>query len=407
MIVRLRTPKFRLIHQCHLSRIPVPCGYCASCVHLKQVSYVQRVQMEALNHDLFYGTLTYNPQSIPVKEYDSIKFAYPDISDWQKMIKMIRKDYPDLSFKYMLVSEYGSKKHRPHYHFLLSLPKTSNKLAEKIGKAYDLFTIFLRYWRRNYGSTRVPIWKPLLTYKRTSKHYNFDLHYLDPTTSVDGLDGVSFYVTKYLLKHDPWVLKFKAKLFHTLEESEYKDAWSHFRPRVLLSKGFGSPDDESVKAYIKRCINLSLSSPNIPLPMFFSRQNGSTYPLAQYYKRRFLTVDDAYVFAQRRPEFDVNNFEQMVDIDKFDKEQIKFNLVKSFLHGNIQDFDLEDMIELNDEIFDYYETKRPSDGSEFDGSYFETDFSDLPPDNVYEAYLADSSLHRPNTFTWQYSLFDD
>lgn len=363
--------------------------------------------MEALNNDLFYGTLTYNTESIPIKEFDTIKFAYPDISDWQKMIKMIRKDYPKLSFKYMLVSEYGSKRHRPHFHFLLSFPKTSNKLAEKMGKAYDLFNIFLRYWRRNYGSTRVPIWKPLLTYRRTRKHYNYDLHYLDPTSSVDGLDGVSFYVTKYLLKHDPWVLKFKAKLYHTLEDSEYTEAWSLFRPRILLSKGFGSPSDPKVKAYIESCIKLSLSSPDISLPMFFSRQNGSTYPLAQYYKRRFLSVDDAYIFAQRRPEFDPNNFEQMVDMDKFDKEQLKFNLVKSFLHGNIQDFDLEDMIDLNDEILDYYETKRPSDGSEFEGCDFETDFNDLPPDNVHETYLADSSVHRPNTFTWQYSLFDD
>ncbi len=104
---------FRYIHDTKNTKMPVPCGRCASCIHLKQIYLVQRVQMEALNNDLFYGTLTYNNDMLPKAEYGDIKFAYPDFSDWQNMIKMIRKDYPDLNFKYMLVSEYGGRKHRP------------------------------------------------------------------------------------------------------------------------------------------------------------------------------------------------------------------------------------------------------------------------------------------------------
>ena len=106
-------PLWASCHNWQDSRIEVPCGHCAACIHLRQIYLVQRVQMESLNNDLFYGTLTYNQSSLPLAIYDDIRFAYPDFSDWQKMIKMIRKYHPDLKFKYMLVSEYGGKKHRP------------------------------------------------------------------------------------------------------------------------------------------------------------------------------------------------------------------------------------------------------------------------------------------------------
>lgn len=109
----INDPNYHILHDTVNSFIPVPCGRCASCVHLRQVYLIQRVQMESISNDLFYGTLTYNQESLPIAKYGDIEFAYPDFTDWQKMIKMIRKDLPHLKFKYMLVSEYGGKKHRP------------------------------------------------------------------------------------------------------------------------------------------------------------------------------------------------------------------------------------------------------------------------------------------------------
>ena len=106
-------PTYKATHNTTDSKLAVPCGRCASCIHLKQVYLIQRVQMESINHDLFFGTLTYNQESLPVAQFGDIRFAYPSFEDWQKAIKMIRKNYPNLKFKYMLVSEYGGKKHRP------------------------------------------------------------------------------------------------------------------------------------------------------------------------------------------------------------------------------------------------------------------------------------------------------
>ena len=375
----VKDPVFRYIHDTKNSKMPVPCGRCASCIHLKQIYLVQRVQMEALNNDLFYGTLTYNNDSLPIAEYGNIKFAYPDYSDWQKMLKMIRKDYPDLVFKYMLVSEYGGKKHRPHFHFILSLPRISDLLASKVGKAYELFNIFLLYWRRNYGSSRVPIWKPLCTYINRNGKYNYDLHYLDPNSSKDGLDGVSFYVTKYLLKYDDYVEKFKSLLFFNLNDSDFHEAWLKFKPRCLISKGFGLIQgtydhknmviDESIAEHIRYGISFSDNDNSALFPYYVSKQNGSTYPLAPYYSRRFLTPEDMIIYVSRRPEIRELTSD---DLHHFNVMQNKFDLTKSFLRSQNLSFynDMDDTNKFFDSIPDYKH-------SSFSDSDFSSDWEDF------------------------------
>lgn len=340
---QIRSPTYHTMYNTTDTHIAVPCGRCATCIHLRQMYLVQRVQMEALNHDLFFGTLTYNQECLPRSKFGDIEFAHVDISDWQKMIKMIRKDYPQYKFKYLLVTEYGGRKHRPHIHFILSLPKFGNSLAEKCGCAYDLFNIFLKYWRRNSGSTRSPIWSPLCTYVHRGNSYNYDLHYLDPNSSKDGIDGVSFYVTKYVLKYDDWIDKFKSKLYFTLSEQDYKDAWSLFRPRCLISKGFGSPDDPDVQDHIYKGIEFALRQPDAFFPFYLSRQDGSTFPLAPYYSKRFMTIEAQLVFVSRRPDELIS----ADDIDDFDKDQAHLSDVRSFLRSSNLAFEESDIDDVN------------------------------------------------------------
>lgn len=386
----IRDPTFHKIHNTKDAKIPVPCGRCSTCVHLRQIYLIQRVQMEAFNNDLFYGTLTYNQESLPIAQYGNIKFAYPDFSDWQRMIKMVRKDYPDLKFKYILVSEYGGKKHRPHFHFILSLPADEKaSLAEKYSRANYLFDIFLKYWRRNYGSTRKPVWKPLCTYVRRviygKEYYNFDLHWLDPYSSKDGLDGVSFYVTKYILKFDEWVDKFKSYLFFNLKETDFKDAWSKLRTRILFSKFFGSPYDSDVFQHICKGIDLARSDNSALFPYYVSRQNGSTYPLSPYYSKRFCTVDDLVLFCSRRERHEDNLTQD--DIHQFDVQQEKLSLNRAFLAGQSLLIDYDDMIDINTQILQngnfakttLMDSFSPDDweSSEFDSDYFDVDSDGL------------------------------
>lgn len=97
-------------------RIYVPCGHCAECIQSRQLQFVQRIQMEEIVNHLFFCTLTYNNDMMPVVStstgYD-IRFA--DVSDVQKMFKRLRKRNAfGRPFRYFGVSELGTKKGRPH-----------------------------------------------------------------------------------------------------------------------------------------------------------------------------------------------------------------------------------------------------------------------------------------------------
>ena len=385
--VYIRDPVIASCRDTVSRKLAVPCGRCSVCIRLRQQYLVQRVQMESLDNDLFYGTLTYNQEALPIAIFDDITFAYPDYSDWQNMIKRIRRDEPELKFKYLLVSEYGTKKHRPHYHFILSFPRVGKpSLAELHSKADYLFKLFLSQWKRNTAplvwsskrskwitDSRNPEWLPLLTYYRKKTlqgwKYNYDLHYLDPNSSPDGLDGVSFYVTKYILKYDKWIDKFKSKLFFTLPEEDFKLAWSMLRPRILMSKGFGSADSPKVQEHILRGINLALSDPKAFYPYYTSRVNGSTFPLSPYYQKLFITPAMQSIFVSRRPVDD----EEEDPLKKF----LQFEDILRFLNSRIMDFDYDDIDNINIDNIDESFLNKKVPGLKIDDFYGESqsDFS--------------------------------
>lgn len=357
--------------------IPVPCGRCSVCLALKQQYLVQRVQMESLSHDLFFGTLTYNNESLPTIQVGDFKLNYVDLSDWQKMIKMIRKHENLPKFSYFLVTEYGGRRHRPHIHFILSFPKVeSQNLAEKVSFELRLFDIFKTYWRRNYGSTRKPEWKPLFTYVRTRKSYNFDLHYLNPSLTENGLEDVAFYTSKYCLKYDKWFDSLKSKLFFNLPEAEFEKVIELIRPRRLMSKGFGSPRDPKVIEHINKGIDLALGSPGAIYPYFISPVNGLIFPLSPYYSKLFLHIDDLRVFQERKPI--LTDYDSMVDTtpeltpEQKLLKQYKFDIVSNFLDERHTYFD--DDFNLNN---DYGETIKVSgNGSAIADNWQNSDFGD-------------------------------
>lgn len=96
--------------------INVPCGVCAECVAARQMQYVQRLQMEELVNHVFFCTLTYNNEMLPVVETSTgYRIRYADVSDVQKMFKRLRKRNAfGRPFRYFAVSELGTLKGRPH-----------------------------------------------------------------------------------------------------------------------------------------------------------------------------------------------------------------------------------------------------------------------------------------------------
>lgn len=95
--------------------INVPCGHCSECVSVRQMGYVQRLQLESVKNHMFFCTLTYNNESMPYLSVNGRNIRYADVSDVQKMIKRLRKSNVfGRPFRYFGVSELGSLKGRPH-----------------------------------------------------------------------------------------------------------------------------------------------------------------------------------------------------------------------------------------------------------------------------------------------------
>lgn len=278
------------IHDCTSVKIPVPCGNCSSCIALRQNYYIQRTQMEALNNHLFMCTLTYKPSSIPREVVNDRILYYPDWSDLQKMFKRLRN--AGHVFKYLAVSEYGGANHRPHFHLIISVPKGSKDTYHDIMNLEVKWSkLFLKEWRRNYGSDRKPKYKPLCRYVCTYSGRTFDFHYINPASTLEGEADVAFYVTKYLLKADKWVDRLKSALKLNLKEDDFLEIWKKLKPRACISKGWGDPDNPAVINHIRKGIDISKES-NAEFPWYISPTVGNTFPLSPFYQRRFLTMED-------------------------------------------------------------------------------------------------------------------
>lgn len=332
--------------------IEIPCGHCPQCMALKQSYKVQRCQMENLGNDLYFCTLTYNPEMIRrITTSTGETLLYADISDVQNMMKRLRKNNAfGVPFRYMCVSEYGSKRHRPHFHIIFSIPALSpaETLAEKESRAQEYHDIVLSEWKRNIATTiaekdtqrykkgdiipntRCPEYVPLCTYVNNHKGRNFDFHYVNPSATEKGSADVAFYVSKYTQKCDEWYEKLEYKMYKTLPYDEFKEVKHLIAPRCLTSKHWGCPTElsdprhyELVKEHIRAGINMTLQ-PNSEFgySVFINPVTGQTFPLAPYFRRMFETLEDVMTrYYMRDPQKVLTTYDNMLETDHESYEQ--------------------------------------------------------------------------------------
>lgn len=324
--------KFSFLKDTSSLFIPVSCGCCSECVHTRQMSIVQRCQLETLTGYPFYCTLTYNNQSLPqLVCSDGKHIRYADLSDVKNMIKRLRNDNVfGRPFRYFAVSELGSKRARPHFHILFYLKKLEgDSIYTPINLESLLFKTVLQYWQRNYGSRRSPVYKPLCTYVRKyicgKLHTNYDLHYVTPSTLDGSTLDVPYYVTKYMLKPSDKASRLQSALRLNLPEDEYQDIWSKVKPRWFSSLNFGFgiygmqvknkslserlselENTQSFK-YVRSSIDRSIQSSEFP--KFFDFEKGQSVPLSRYWKSfgNLYTVDDAIHFHRVNPLLRIDN----------------------------------------------------------------------------------------------------
>lgn len=275
------------------SRINVPCCVCSECVQSRQQQIVQRCRTMSLDHYAFFITLTYNPKSLPYYALSNgYSIPYADIKDLQNAFKRIRKAGAiSRPFSYLAVTERGSSKGRPHFHVLLFVQKQSSdtSFTPRILES-QLWHLFFKEWRRNYGSTRNPDYRPLFDYHRkivAGKEYkNYDLHYVDPSRTDGGHADVAFYVTKYMLKPSRKEDRLRQALALNLPDDDYEVAWQTIRSKMLISKHFGYSTTLE-RDYILMQIKNSVMNPK---GFQYTTEQGS-FQLARYY-RKFIPAHD-------------------------------------------------------------------------------------------------------------------
>lgn len=364
------------LHDTTSLKIPVPCGYCPSCISLRQNYFVQRTQMESINNHLFMLTLTYRQSMIRYLDVNGRRLYYADFTDVQKMFKRLRNR--GLKFSYHVISEYGGTNHRPHFHAIISVPKGSKDTFHDIMNLENkLQNMFAGEWRRNYGSDRKPIYKPLCQLIITPRGRTFDLHYINPALSKDGEADVAFYVTKYITKSSDWLNRLKCALKLNLSPDRFVEVWKLLKPRCCVSKSWGSPNDPQVINHIRRGIDASLDSKS-EFPYYINPVSGQTFPLSSYYQRRFLTMRDKMSFFylssdQEAPDGYKSSPDRNVTKEKFSDN--KFLKVQQQIDSRLDSFD--DLYDYDDKI------------SQLSSDELEKDFNS--PDFLSDDWISDFS----------------
>lgn len=341
----------------------IPCGHCNECVKVRQMSFVQRVQMESLENHLFFCTLTYNNDWLP--KYvcsNGVQISYFEKSDFTNMLKRIRvHNLFGRPFRFVSVVERGSFRSRPHLHCLFFLKKfPSDRFIDLVNLEDLLFRVVLSQWKRNVSSrSRYPEYHDLCTfvrrYSRGRVRSTYDLHYVNPVLS-DGQEGdVAFYVSKYMVKQSDNVKRLQQALRLNLPDDEYFDVWSLARPSWFSSSGFGfNPDPSSVKLrsyspspvvidYIRKCV--SISRENFDSPKFINPVDGKSFPLSRIYLNRLdcVSLDDWLYFydkgvadsSKRSDSLFIDERSRSAVLAKMDNDRLKFDS----LNFDSDDFD--------------------------------------------------------------------
>lgn len=312
--VKFKAGDINSLKDCTSRYINIPCGHCDECIATKQMYLVQRIQAEALGNHIFFCTLTYNNESLPYLDTSSgYRIRYAAYADLQLFFKRLRREKPFGNFRYIAVTERGTQKARPHIHILFLIRKADPKdKNEPLHLERIMFDKCLEYWARNVGTNRKPIYKPNCTYIRKfiggKLRTNYDLHYVRPRQGSPQ-SAVAFYVMKYMLKGNSHERQLQQALKLNYSESEYYSTWKLVRSRICMSKGFGlNPEsfsrkgiqgiDPEIIKYIREGIERAKANEEAQFPYFFNTDNGKTFPLAPYYKKKseFYKFDDAISF---------------------------------------------------------------------------------------------------------------
>lgn len=306
------------------SYIYVPCGSCDACRTLYQLYTIQRFREHSRGKWVLFCTATYQNSALPIyrttfNNGTPFEIPYADFRDFRLMIKRIRKNgLVSRNFTYWCTSEFGNDSkhpgrnfktnHRPHYHYFIFFEKQPNDTPDTGYRLEAEFErAFKKEWKRNISkSTKYPVYVPLSKFIKTADgRGTYDVHLLTRRTGLEDVnkkqaseDDPIFYASAYSLRYDKWAEKIIQLVYNNVEYDEYRRFKRTFRPHVCCSIGFGiSPDTE---AWITDCINWSLV--NADFFVYRNQETGQTFPLARYYRNRYLGLRQYLLMSVKNPD---------------------------------------------------------------------------------------------------------
>lgn len=332
---------YNYLKDCDSRMISIPCGHCPSCVAVKQMYFVQRVQMEATKNHLFMATLTYNNECLPHFEVGDYSIPFADKRHLSLMFKRFRNDgvFPR-PFRTISVSEFGGLKGRPHFHCLFLLPKyPGDDFNTCLQLQSELYPLVLKYWCKNVGSDRFPEYVPLCTFVRKIIHgrlkSNYDFHYVNPSLTNNGVSDASFYVLKYMLKDSDRAVRLQQALHLNYDPDTYRTIWNTVKPGLIDSLGFGLNSsrpgpraklvhDVDIVNYLHDCVEKT--PVGSPYPFYFAPDTGLSFPLAPFYRKvpAIYSFQDAHnIWFNSRDDFAVEKSREQIEmsIQKFIKQR--------------------------------------------------------------------------------------
>lgn len=255
----------------------VSCGTCPECIKRRVNDYKQRAYAEFNSSEcaLFF-TLTYDNEHLPISEHG---ISYPRYKDIQAFFKRFRHHVPTSSFRYMVVSEFGTDKFRPHWHGILFFKIPRNLLECALhhnppARSYD------KSWSKSMNSFIESIWQNGIvrfSFCRSQAAVGYCVKYMDlqHNLSVDSLDFLD-----------------KNKSSFPRRSVAYKEFVRFHRTKVRNSKSFGIDYvTDSRKAYFNTTLMPVL---NI---------NGYHYSMCRYYKDKFFSRGVKAIISRRSEDF--------------------------------------------------------------------------------------------------------
>lgn len=183
--------------------------------------------------------------SLPKIDVNGFSISYADITDLQNTFKRLRKSNAfGRSFRYAAVSELGGKHGRPHFHVIFLVPKYKDDDENSFPFILEhvMFKALLAEWRRNYGSTRKPDYRPLCTYAarfpKASLRAIMTCIMLCRTIPPMVLPTLPSMFSSTCLRI-PREVRLQQALKLNLDPDEYERIWKIVKPRTLCSLRFG------------------------------------------------------------------------------------------------------------------------------------------------------------------------